>query len=257
LPPGGGVASAGRSDIALKDVQFQESRPRTMVASINKDQREPARASNVKHRGQKLVKKATALGNKGNKTRALLMATARTMLDTISPLSLSAAAISKEAGTSPATFYVYFDNVEDILWALCEEVSLDVSHLFDDETMLRVDARLEDDALAFVRGYCDIWASHGPLLLYRNMEADRGNKRFNQLVLRIALPILEGLTDRIVDAAPADRPVSRSDANAEAVVLVGAIDRIAAALHLWPEDSLMPDVLLRAEARVLTRMLRR
>jgi hypothetical protein len=41
------------------------------------------------------------------------------------------------------------------------------------------------------------------------------------------------------------------------VVFISAIDRIAAALHTWPQDSLMPDVLLRAEARVLVRMLRR
>lgn len=228
-----------------------------MTKSKQRVVKAPAPTRDVGQRGRKLVKKAMSLGNKGNKTRSLLMATARQMLDTNSPLSLSAAAISKEAGTSPPTFYVYFENVEDILWALCEEISQDVSHLFDDEKFLRVGERLEDDALAFVRGYCAIWAEHGPLLLYRNMEADRGNKRFNQLVLRIALPILEGITKRIVEAAPADKPISRADANAEAVVLVSAIDRIAAALHLWPEDSLMPEVLLRAEARVLTRMLRR
>lgn len=252
-----GLASTGRSDSALKNVQFPSVRPKSMTSSTKRSVKPLIPDNDGPQRGQKLVKKAMSLGNKGNKTRSLLMATARKMLDTTSPLSLTAAAISKEAGTSPATFYVYFENVEDILWALCEEISQDVSHLFDDKSLLRVDKRLEEDALAFVRGYCDIWAHHGPLLLYRNMEADRGNRRFNQLVLRITLPILEGITDRIVEAAPADRPVSRSDANAEAVVLVGAIDRIAAALHLWPEDSLMPDVLLRAEARVLTRMLRR
>jgi hypothetical protein len=71
------------------------------------------------------------------------------------------------------------------------------------------------------------------------------------------LPILQGLTDRIVAASPPGQPISRSDANAEAVVFIGAIDRIAAALHLWPNDSLSADTLLRAEARVLVRMLRR
>lgn len=211
----------------------------------------------VRPRQGRTPKKPLPLGNKGKETRQLLMKTARKLLDAISPLSLSAATISKEAGTSPATFYVYFDNVEDILWALCDEISEDVSHLFEDDSVLRVEERLEQDALDFVRGYCDVWALHGPLLLYRNMEADRGNQRFNQLVLRIGLPILVALTDRIVEAAPPERPVTRSEANAEAVVLFSAIDRIAAALHLWPQESLMPNVLLRAEARVLTRMLRR
>jgi AcrR family transcriptional regulator len=206
---------------------------------------------------QRAGKKASPFGRKGKETRRQLMDATSKLLAVASPLSISAVAISREASTSPATFYVYFNDVEDILWALCEAVTDETSHLFVSHEFLRDAAKLEADAQAFVRGYCDIWAHHGPLLLYRNMEADRGNRRFNQLVLRVALPILEGLTDRIVEAAPADQPVSRQDANAEAVVFISAIDRIAAALHTWPEDSLMPDVLLRAEARVLVRMLQR
>lgn len=211
-------------------------------------------------RGPQPVKRAAqasaGLGKKGKETRATLMQAARRLLDIVSPLSLSAASISKEAGTGPATFYVYFENVEDILWALCADITGDTEDLFADDSMLRVDERLEEDALAFVRAYASIWARHGPLLLYRNMESDRGNRRFSQLVTRIGVPIMSGMTDRIVAACPPDRPITRADANAEAVVLVAAIDRIAAAIHLYPEESVTPDKLLRAEARVLTRMLR-
>jgi AcrR family transcriptional regulator len=203
------------------------------------------------------AKKATALGRKGKETRRTLMDATNRLLSAASPMSLSALAISAEAKTSPATFYVYFDNVEDVLWTLCEAISEEASQLFPHDKFLRVDADLEEDALAFAKGYAEIWAQHGPLLLYRNMEADRGNKRFNQLFLRISLPILEALTDRIVELAPASEGISRSDANAEAVVFFAAIDRVAAALHLYPEDSLMPDVLLRAQARMLLRLLRR
>jgi hypothetical protein len=108
-----------------------------------------------------------------------------------------------------------------------------------------------------VQDYCKIWEKDGLLLLYRNMESDRGNRRFYQLVLKIALPILQGLTDRIVEAAPPDKPVTRSEANADAVVFFAAIDRIAAALHLWPNESLSADTLLQGEARALVRLLRR
>lgn len=202
-------------------------------------------------------RKAAALGRKGKETRRALMEATNRLLAVSSPMSLSALAISAEAKTSPATFYVYFDNVEEVLWTICEAISEEASTLFPSDDFLRVDARLEEEALAFVRGYAEIWAQHGPLLLYRNMEADRGNKRFNQLFLRISLPILEALTDRIVELAPANDPISRSDANAEAVVFFAAIDRVAAALHLYPDDSLMPEVLLQAQARVLVRMLRR
>ena len=202
-------------------------------------------------------KKAVALGRKGKETRRQLMEAAGRLLRDASPITLSALAIAAEAGTSPATFYVYFENVEDVLWTLCEAISEDASRLFPHQDFLRVEDRLEEDALLFVKGYAEIWSKHGPLLLYRNMEADRGNKRFNQLFLRNSLPILEALTDRIVALAPKDKPVKRSEANAEAVVFFAAIDRVAAALNLYPDDSLMPEVLLRAEARVLVRMLRR
>ena len=205
-------------------------------------------------RAQRHVKKSGPIGRKGKETRRSLMLAARRLLDMVSPLSLSAASISKEAGTSPPTFYVYFDNVEDILWAICDAITDDTSDLFPDHSFLRVDERLHKDALTFVNGYRDIWSLHGPLLFYRNMEADRGNSRFHQLVLRIGLPILEGLTDRIVEIDPS---MTRSEANAEAAVFIAAIDRTASALHTWPDNSLLPDVLLKAEARILTRMLRR
>lgn len=208
----------------------------------------------IKAKPNRPAKKGEPTGRKGKETRRSLMLAARRLLDVVSPLGLSAASISKEAGTSPATFYVYFDNVEDILWTICDAITDDTSDLFIDHSYLRTDERLEEEALSFVKGYCDIWARHGPLLQYRNMEADRGNARFNQLVLRIALPILEGLTDRIVESNPS---VTRSEANAEAVVFIAAIDRIAAALHTWPNVGITPQVLMDAEARVLTRMLRR
>jgi AcrR family transcriptional regulator len=202
-------------------------------------------------------KDGQALGNKGNETRLRLMAAARRLMNKGSPLSLTAAAIAKEAGTAGATFYVYFDDVEDILFAMCDAIAQDTTSLFADDSILRVDERLEQDALAFVKAYVDIWTRHGPLLLYRNLESDRGNPRFYSLLLRISLPILKGLTDRIVEQSTPEKPITRGEANAEAVVLYAAMDRIAAALHQYPRDSLMPDVLLRAQARVLTRMLRR
>ncbi len=194
------------------------------------------------------------LGRKGKETRLSLMNAARRLLDHHSPINITAARISQEAGTSAATFYVYFDNVEDVFWSLCEAMGEHTQSPLSDHQFLREEGCLEDDALTFVRGYSEIWARHGRLMLYRNMEADRGNKRFFQLVLRISRPVLGGLIDRMVERDPG---LSRADANAEAVMFIAGIDRVASTLHRWPKDSIMPDVLLRAQARMLARMLRR
>ncbi len=206
---------------------------------------------------QATSKTGKILGNKGAETRAQLVDAARRLVLTKSPFNVTASAIAKEAGVSGPTFYVYFDDVEDILYSLCDDIAQDTTDLFADESMLRVPERLDDDALALIRAYGEIWIRHGPILLYRNFEGDRGNTRFSLLLTKTALPILRGLTDRIVEASKGGENLSRSEANAEAVVMIAAMDRVAVALHVYPEQSLMPDVLQRAQARVLARMLRR
>lgn len=197
------------------------------------------------------------LGRKGVETRHALIEAARRLMYRMSPFQITVAAISKEAKTAPATFYVYFDDVEDILWALCDLVTEDTTDLFADDSLLRAPERLEEDALKLVKGYSAIWSRHSVILSYRNLEADRGNARFNLLLTRTGLPIMQGLTERIVAAAPADRPVRRRDANAEAVVILSAMDRLSAAVLLYPEQSVMPDVLHAALARIISRSLRR
>ena len=196
------------------------------------------------------------LGSKGIDTRQSLIEAARRLMHRVSPLQITATAISKEANTAPATFYVYFNGVEDVLWALCDLVTEDTNHLFADERFLRDADRLQDDALSLVKGYSEIWGRHSVILSYRNLEADRGNARFNLLLTRTGLPILKGLCDRIVEAAPSDKPIRRRDANAEAVVIIAAMDRLSAAVLLYPEQSVMPDVLHQAVARMIVRSLR-
>lgn len=265
IPDITGLCSEPAASISAPERWQEESRSGRNDSASGMDmvKRKPkktdrARAkSKAKPKAKAKGKAGQTLGNKGHETRLRLMAAARRLINKSSPLNLTAAAIAKEAGTAGATFYVYFDDVEDILWALCDSIAQDTTNLFADDSILRVDERLEQDALAFVKAYADIWTRHGPLLLYRNLESDRGNPRFYALMLRISLPILRGLTDRIVAKSTPEKPITRGEANAEAVVLYAAMDRIAAALHQYPRDSLMPDVLLRAQARVLVRMLRR
>ena len=55
------------------------------------------------------------LGREGLQTRQKLMGAARKLLDVYSPVDLTAVSIAKEAGTSSASFYMYFEDVRDIL----------------------------------------------------------------------------------------------------------------------------------------------
>ena len=59
-------------------------------------------------------KNGQLLGRKGMETRKRMMEAARRLLATRSPFDLTALLITREAKSAPATFYVYFDDVQDV-----------------------------------------------------------------------------------------------------------------------------------------------
>ena len=69
------------------------------------------------------------LGRKGNRTRRRLMTAGLQLLRTQSAVSLTSAAISREAGASSATFYVYFNDVEELVFALAREATQDLGNV--------------------------------------------------------------------------------------------------------------------------------
>ncbi|OYW89044.1 MAG: hypothetical protein B7Z23_12240, partial [Pseudomonadales bacterium 32-61-5] len=106
-------------------------------------------------------------------------ATPRRLLATRSPFDLTALLITREAKSAPATFYVYFDDVQDLLYAMSADIASEIVDLFENDRLLRDPARYFEDAIGFVRAFNGVWDRHSDILLYRNLEADRGNPRFN------------------------------------------------------------------------------
>src|SRR4051812_50152084 len=61
-------------------------------------------------------------GRRGRATRQRLLACASDMLRTTSYRDLKVVDIAREAGTSPATFYQYFPDVESAILVLADEM---------------------------------------------------------------------------------------------------------------------------------------
>lgn len=200
--------------------------------------------------------KRVGLGRKGTETRARLLAATRELLTTTSPFHLTVAAIAKAAGSSPATLYVYFDDVQDALFALATEASDAFGELYGDhpEWFSRAD-QLEQDCAAFIGTYNRVWDTHCHELRYRNLEAERGNSRFLELQTANAVPIIERLARAIRHFSPALRS---SDAHAEAVVLYCTMERLAGVRSQFPSGRPGPATseLDRAQVRVLARHLK-
>jgi AcrR family transcriptional regulator len=202
-----------------------------------------------------LNKHGQALGRKGNKTRQRLMDATRRLLKKHSPVELTAVAVAKEARTSPATFYIYFKDVRDIIYHL--------SLLAGDE-MTAVHRILEerrnpghrelDHALRVVNAFNSVWERHRDVLRFRNLEADRGDKDFYELRLASAVPIINRFADRILMAWPKGNALSRGDAMAQAISLVCAMEAIAETdpIHV-NEGGLGIERLSEATARLIAR----
>lgn len=208
--------------------------------------------------GQRVVrtnKNGQQLGRKGIETRQRLMDAARRLLATISPFNLNALLVTREARTAPATFYVYFDDVQDLLYALCAETGGELVDLFENDSLLRDPEKLYEDALAFVHAFNRVWDRHSNILLYRNLEADRGDPRFDKLRTEAAIPTLNALAERLSAAHPEGQRPKRAVIYAEAVVFFVALERLAAAARQYPDEVLDARHLIEGQARVLVRLL--
>ena len=200
-------------------------------------------------------KVGTGLGRKGIETRARLLSATKDLLQGTSPFHLTAAAIAKAAKTAPATLYVYFSDVQDILYALSVEAGDAFSRLAEDYEGRFVDhGKLEEDALDFIHSFNAIYKEHRHVLQYLSLEADRGHQRFVNVQMTNAVPLIEQLARVIKQAKPEMRG---REAFADAVVLYCAMERLAGLRYQFPPDRPGPsaDELDRAQARIIARHL--
>jgi AcrR family transcriptional regulator len=203
-----------------------------------------------------LNKQGQTLGRKGLESRAKLMDAARRLLETHSPVEVTAVAIAAEAGTSPASFYMYFDDTKDILYALSEvagEAMAAIHPIFDEPW---VDDHLEQRAMEVVQAIANVWAEHRQVLRFRNMEADRGDPRFEALRMNTYIPFIERFAQRILTINPAGENRRRADAYAEATVFHAAMERLCATEPAVMERGLGQKRMNAAVARLICLTLR-
>lgn len=162
---------------------------------------------------------------KGEATRQNLMHATLRLLTDQSPLALSVHSIARAAGTSPATFYVYFKSVREVILALVE--TLREPYLRDVLPTVQTPwpGASEAHVRKFVLAYFTFWDQNRRLLAVRNLEADLGDDEFIRYRVDMSLPVVNALADRILDA-PDHRKMPRSRAWAEAVVCCAALEEM-------------------------------
>jgi AcrR family transcriptional regulator len=166
-------------------------------------------------------------GRRGLATRQRLISCTVTMLATTSYRDLKVIDITREAGTSPATFYQYFPDIETVVLSVAEQTA-------DEGTRLRAyienkqwrGARGYEQAREFVAGFLEFWRTHQPVLRVVDLLTEEGDARFRRARVRM----LNAVTRALAAAIEAARTGSsdQSDPTAMAGALVSMIAHVAA-----------------------------
>ncbi len=171
-------------------------------------------------------------GRRGRATRQRLLECTAGMLRASSYRDVKVIDIAREAGTSPATFYQYFPDVETAILALAEEMALDgarLSALVRDRSWRGRTGY--DTAVALVDEFLDFWDQHRHVLRVVDLVTDEGDQRFRQMRTRLLHEVTLALADVISHAQDEGRQPRSLDAMATAGTLVSMLAHVAAHLY--------------------------
>ena len=145
-----------------------------------------------------------SLGKRGALTRRRLLDATAELLETHGVRDVRVVDIARSVGTSPATFYQYFRDVEEAVLALAEEVGEQATPLSE---LLERPWRGEeglDLARELVDGFITYWDCHRAVLRTRNLAAQEGDQRFRDVRNGALRPLTEGFARKVERDGPPD-----------------------------------------------------
>jgi AcrR family transcriptional regulator len=172
--------------------------------------------------------------------RRLLDATAE-LLETNGILDLKVVDVARKVGTSPATFYQYFANVEEAVLALADEVGEKILELVP----------LVDLARQLVDGYIKQWDADRAVLRTRDLTAQEGDSRFRAVRNRSLSNLTDRLAERIAENQGAGRVSPEIHAYAAASSLVSMMGRMATYQHDFEGRGVSRSEMVETVARIL------
>jgi AcrR family transcriptional regulator len=173
-----------------------------------------------------LASDGRVIGARAQRTRRRLLDATAKLLGDRGALNLRVVDITREVGTSPATFYQYFSDVEEAILVLADEAT---------DEIIAVEPLLErswtdTDGLAnvdaFVTALMEYWEAHSVILRVRDLRAEEGDKRFWAVRQRGYAAIVPALTTKIEEAQAAGRLTQEINPYAAASAAMAMLERL-------------------------------
>jgi len=157
-------------------------------------------------------------GRRGQETRQKLLDCLREMLSTSPYRDVKVIDVARMAGTSPATFYQYFPDVEGAVLEIAEEMAEDsagLKELVDGKSWAGKTGFATSEDL--VDGFLAFWRKNDAILRVVTLGAAEGDKRF----FKIRMKVLNSVTGPLADAVRANQ--GKTDKTVDAAAVAGAL----------------------------------
>ena len=170
-------------------------------------------------------------GRRGRATRQKLLEATDGLLVATSYRELKVVDIARKAGTSPATFYQYFPDVEAAILSLGEVMVADGPVLAEPVNGPWNGRAGYDTAMRLVQGFLDFWEEHEAVLRVVDLAIVEGDRRFRRIRNQLLEPVTFALIAVIAENQEAGRHPDTIDPRAQAAVLLSMLAHVAEHRH--------------------------
>jgi len=195
------------------------------------------------------------LGPRAAETRQRLLDATEELLASCPLRDLRVIDVARREGSSPATFYQYFEDLEDAVVHLAERAALEMPPIVEE---LRGSFEGEDAlprARRIVEAFIAHWDAHRAVLRVRNLASEEGDPRFRDLRRRVHAPVIEALAAQVVRSQQAGCVAREIHPQAAAAAMAAILERLAAYHVELRAFGVTREHLVETSARILLRTL--
>ncbi|MEU6508681.1 MULTISPECIES: TetR family transcriptional regulator [unclassified Streptomyces] len=168
-------------------------------------------------------------GRRGQATRQKLLDCLSEMLSSSPYRDVKVIDVARKAGTSPATFYQYFPDVEGAVLEIAEEMAAEgagLTELVAGRTWAGKSGWTAAQEL--VDGFLEFWRKNDAILRVVDLGAAEGDKRFYKIRMKILNSVNNSLSDSIAELQAKGRVDKDVNPAAVAGSLVAMLAAVAA-----------------------------
>jgi AcrR family transcriptional regulator len=166
-------------------------------------------------------------GRRGQATRQKLLDCLSEMLSSSPYRDVKVIDVARKAGTSPATFYQYFPDVEGAVLEIAEQMATEggqLTQLLDGRSW--VGKAGWQTAQELVDGFLEFWRKNDAILRVVDLGAAEGDKRF----YKIRMKILNSVNNSLADAVAELQSKGKVDKDVNPAAIAGSLVAMLAAV---------------------------